>query len=41
MKFTGLLLRDGLKDLRVLDMIRGIKTETWDVDSAADSRPRI
>ena len=41
MKFRGLLLREGLKDLRVLDMVRGIKTETWDINSDADALPRI
>ena len=41
MKFTGLLLREGLKDLSVLDMIRGIKTETWGVTSGANAPPRL
>ena len=36
MKFAGLLL-----DLRALRMVRGIGTETWDVNSGANALPRI
>ena len=36
MKLAGLLL-----DLRVLEMVRGIRMEIWDVNSGADALPRI
>lgn len=41
MKFTGLLLKESLKDKSILDVIRVTKTETWDVDNAADFQPKI
>ena len=41
MKFAGLLLREGLKDVSVLDMIRGGRTVSWEVCRATDHRPRI
>lgn len=41
MKFTGLLLKESLKDASVLKLVKVTKTETWDVDKAADYQPKI
>jgi len=39
--FTALLLKESLEEEGVLDVIQITKTETWDVDSAADFQPKI
>ena len=39
--FTGLLLKESLKDKDVLDLIQITKTETWNVDNATDFQPKI
>lgn len=39
MKFAGLLLRESLKDLSILDLIQITKTETWNVGNAAELQP--
>jgi len=41
MKFTGLLLKESLKDMRVLDLVKITKEEKWDVDNAADFQPKV
>ncbi|MCH7732723.1 MAG: hypothetical protein IIB44_09440 [Candidatus Marinimicrobia bacterium] len=38
--FTGLLLKESLKDESILEIIQITKTETWDVDNAADFQPK-
>jgi len=40
-KFAGLLLKESLKDLTILDLIQIAKTETWNVGNAADFQPEI
>lgn len=41
MKFTGLLLKESLKDMSVLDLIKITKEEKWDIDNAADFQPKV
>jgi len=38
---NGLLLKESLDDLRVLDLLRVIKTETWQVGNAAEGQPPV
>ncbi len=38
---TGLLLQESLNDLSVLDRLRIVKTETWEVANAAEFQPRV
>ena len=38
---TGLLLQESLDDLRVLDLLRITKTETWWVGNAANGQPSV
>ncbi len=38
---TGLLLKESLTDLRVLDRLSITKTETWNVAQAADYQPKV
>lgn len=38
--FTGLLLKESLKDSSVLNLLRITKTEVWDVQNAADWQPK-
>ncbi|MDD5192849.1 MAG: hypothetical protein PHH54_02485 [Candidatus Nanoarchaeia archaeon] len=40
-KFHGLLLRESLRDLGVLKLVRITKEDKWDVDNAADFQPKI
>ena len=37
--FKGLLLRESLKDEGILDLLRVIKTEVWDVQNAEGGQP--
>ncbi len=41
MKFTGLLLKESLKDMKVLNLVKITKEEKWDVDNAADFQPKV
>lgn len=41
MKFTGLLLKESLKDIDILDIVLITRTETWHVDNAAEFQPKI
>lgn len=38
--FTGLLLKESLKDESILGLIHVTTTEIWDVDNAADFQPK-
>ena len=38
---NGLLLQESLDDLRVLDLLRITKTETWQVGNAAEGQPPV
>jgi hypothetical protein len=38
---TGLLLKESLTDLNVLVLLQITKTETWNVDNAADFQPKV
>jgi len=38
---NGLLLQESLDDLRVLDLLRVTKTETWQVGNAAEGQPSV
>ncbi|MBL7074867.1 hypothetical protein ISS37_06480 [candidate division KSB1 bacterium] len=38
--FSGLLLKESLKEASVLDVIRVTKIEKWDVDNTADFQPK-
>jgi hypothetical protein len=38
--FRGLLLRESLKEERVLGLMRVTKTEVWDVENAVDWQPK-
>ena len=38
---TGLLLQESLQDLSVLDRLRIVKTESWDVLNAAEYQPEV
>ncbi len=40
-KFTGLLLKESLKDNSFLDMIEITEKQTWNVDNAADYQPKV
>ncbi len=40
MKFTGLLLKEGLKDEQVLNEIQITKRETWDIKNATSFQPK-
>jgi len=41
MKFTGLLLKESLRDENVLDLIKVTKTETWNnIKNAAENQPK-
>ncbi len=37
----GLLLKESLTDLRVLDRLRITQTETWNASNAADYQPKV
>lgn len=39
--FSGLLLKESLKDEQVLGLVRIIQTEVWDVDGAEGGQPEI
>lgn len=39
--FAGLLLKESLSDLGVLDRLTIIKTENWDVPHAAEFQPKV
>ncbi len=39
--FKGLLLKESLLDLHVLDWLRVTKTEVWNVENAAEYQPRV
>lgn len=41
MKFSGLLLKESLKDANVLDMLHIIDTETWNVKNATKFQPNV
>jgi len=41
MKFTGLLLKESLEDLGVLDLVEIISEEKWDIKNAADFQPKV
>ena len=38
--FTGLLLKESLKDEGVLDIVRVTKIEVWDIENAEDWQPK-
>lgn len=39
--FTGLLLKESLKDESVMDLVHITKIETWDVEHAAIFQPKV
>jgi len=41
MKFKGLLLKESLKDMGVLDLVNITKEEKWDADNAVDFQPKV
>ncbi len=41
MKFKGILLKESLKDESVLEDLEVVKTETWNVENAADYQPDV
>ena len=40
-KYTGLLLKESLKDENILGMLHISRVETWHVENAADFQPDI
>ena len=38
---TGLLLKESLSDLNILERLRVTKTETWNVANAAEFQPKV
>jgi len=41
MKFTGLLLKESLKDMGVLDLVKITKEEKWNVNNTVDFQPKV
>lgn len=41
MNFTGLLLKESLKDLSVLKLVTITKKEVWNAENATDNQPKV
>ncbi|MBI4057914.1 hypothetical protein HY405_01175 [Candidatus Microgenomates bacterium] len=40
-KFEGLILKESLKDEKVLGLVNVVKTETWNVKNAEKNQPKV
>lgn len=41
MNFTGLLIKESLKDISVLTLVKITKQEMWNVGNATDDQPKV